>query len=74
MTINATPATMTAVAGPVRPPTPSPAATIRAGPVARRRGLGSAGTLRRHFRRLRGVTPGRHRAAFGDRQLLQRVM
>ncbi|WP_307831423.1 helix-turn-helix domain-containing protein [Nucisporomicrobium flavum] len=35
--------------------------------VARRCGLGSADTLRRHFRRLRGVTPGQHRAAFGDR-------
>jgi len=35
--------------------------------VARRCGLGSADTLRRHFRRLRGVTPRQHRASFGDR-------
>jgi AraC family transcriptional activator FtrA len=37
-------------------------ATIAA--VARRCGFGSADTLRRHFRRARGVTPERYRATF----------
>jgi AraC family transcriptional activator FtrA len=32
--------------------------------VARRCGFGSADTLRRHFRRVRGVTPEAYRAAF----------
>lgn len=34
--------------------------------VARRCGLGSADTLRRHFRRVRGVSPEHYRAAFGS--------
>jgi transcriptional regulator GlxA family with amidase domain len=34
------------------------------GAVARRCGFGSADTLRRHFRRVRGVTPERYRATF----------
>jgi AraC family transcriptional regulator, transcriptional activator FtrA len=38
-------------------------ATIAA--IARRCGLGSPDTLRRHFRRARGVTPEQYRAAFG---------
>jgi AraC family transcriptional activator FtrA len=33
--------------------------------IARRCGLGSADTLRRHFRRARGVSPEQYRAAFG---------
>ncbi len=37
-------------------------ATVAA--VARRSGLGSADTLRRHFRRARGVAPEQYRAAF----------
>ncbi|WP_433305584.1 GlxA family transcriptional regulator [Actinoplanes sp. CA-030573] len=35
--------------------------------VARRCGFGSPDTLRRHFRRVRGVTPEAYRAAFQDR-------
>jgi AraC family transcriptional activator FtrA len=35
------------------------------GAVARRCGLGSPDTLRRHLRRARGVTPEQYRAAFG---------
>jgi AraC family transcriptional regulator, transcriptional activator FtrA len=38
-------------------------ATVAA--VARRCGLGSPDTLRRHFRRVRGVSPEQYRAAFG---------
>jgi AraC family transcriptional regulator, transcriptional activator FtrA len=37
-------------------------ATVSA--IARRCGFGSADTLRRHFRRIRGVTPEQYRAAF----------
>jgi transcriptional regulator GlxA family with amidase domain len=40
----------------------SDGATVAA--VARRSGLGSADTLRRHFRRARGVAPEQYRAAF----------
>jgi transcriptional regulator GlxA family with amidase domain len=40
-------------------------ATIAA--VARRCGFGSTDTLRRHFRRARGVTPESYRAAFAAR-------
>jgi AraC family transcriptional regulator, transcriptional activator FtrA len=38
-------------------------ATIAA--IARRCGLGSPDTLRRHFRAVRGVSPEQYRAAFG---------